>query len=350
MAQRHTALRPDAVSLAEKLDFLGQTDSYPEGTDHVDAVETHMSWVFLTDHHAYKLKKPVKYDFLDFSTLQARLFDCEEEVRLNRRLAPSVYLGVVPLTLRPDGALELDGKGEAVEWLVKMRRLSEEDRLDETVRKRHLRPEEMEAVARLLADFYAHLPPVGMTAKNYRHKYEKQIKECTDDLLTLGDERTRAAAQRVSETLSEFVERNIALLDARAKHDRIVEAHGDLRPEHVFLEDPPVIIDCLEFSRFFRDLDPAEELSYLAMECELLDGEQVGETLFRVYTAVSGDAPPQVLLDFYKAYRAFVRAKLAICHLKDEEIRDHEKWHEQAALYLRRALTYLHVLDGAESS
>ena len=349
MAHRRAALRPDAVSLAEKLAFLGQPDSYPEGTSHVDAVETHMSWVFLTDHHAYKIKKPVRYDFLDFSTLRARLFDCEEEVRLNRRLAASVYLGVVPLALELDGTLKLDGNGEVVEWLVKMRRLSEADRLDAAVRKRHLRPAEREAIAGLLADFYVHAAPIRITPRTYRIKYEKQIKECTDDLLTLGDERTRVAAQRVSDTLSEFVTRDGALLDARATDNRIVEAHGDLRPEHVFLEDPPVIIDCLEFSRFFRDLDPAEELSYLAMECELLDGEAVGDALFRVYTTVSGDFPPSVLLDFYKAYRAFVRAKLAICHLKDQEIRDHEKWHEQAALYLRRALTYLHVLDGAES-
>jgi aminoglycoside phosphotransferase family enzyme len=349
MARSRSIPRSDAVFLSEKLAFLAQAGSYPEGTSRVDAMETHMSWVFLTDHHAYKIKKPVRYDFLDFSTLQARRLDCEKEMRLNRRLAASVYLDVVPVTLEPDGALKLNGAGETVEWLVKMRRLSDDDRLDTVMGKRHLRPEEREAVAILLANFYVHATPVSTDPATYRRKYEKQIKECTADLLALGDDHTKAAARRVSETLWEFVRRDGALLDARAKAERIIEGHGDLRPEHVFLETPPVIIDCLEFSRFFSDLDPAEELSYLAMECELLDGQGIGDALFRVYTAASGDTPPPILLDFYKAYRAFVRAKLAICHLKDEDIRDHGRWQEQAALYLRRALTYLHILDGAES-
>ncbi len=350
MARDRATEESCAVSLREKHAFLARPGNYPEGTSRVDIVETHMSWVFLTDRHVYKLKKPVRYDFLDFSSLEARRFDCEEELRLNRRLAGSVYLDVVPLTLEADGSLELGGGGEVVEWLVKMRRLSDGDRLDEAIRANRLSPAQLDAVARLLASFYIAALPVVMDPRQYRHKYEKQIAECTGDLLSLGKGDILPAARRISDTLSEFVSRKGALLDARVEARRIVEAHGDLRPEHVFLETPPLIIDCLEFSRFFRDLDPAEELSYLAMECELLDGRQVGEQLLHVYEEMSGDTPPAVLLDFYKAYRAFVRAKLAICHLKDKEIRDHGKWHEQASLYLRRALNYLHLIGNTDFS
>ena len=348
MADRRKARRAQTVSLQTKLDFLGKAGSYPEGAGHVEAVETHMSWVFLTDRHAYKLKKPVHYDFLDFSTLEARRFDCEEEVRLNRRLAASVYLGLVTVTLEPAGRLALDGEGDDIEWLVKMRRLSNERRLDTLIKSGALRPSDLEAVGEILSEFYCDAVPVSIDSDAYRRKYEKQIAECKEDLLYLGSDDIRESTKRVSETLTEFVSRNASLLDARARENRIVEAHGDLRPEHVFLESPPVIIDCLEFSRFFRDLDPAEELSYLAMECELLDGRSVGDELFRSYRVKSGDKPSPFLVDFYKAYRAFVRAKLAICHFKDPDVRDHQKWHDQTALYLRRAMAYLHVLDGAD--
>ena len=105
--------------IAEKVEYLSRARAYPAPTSHVETKETHMAWVFLTDTHAYKLKKPVRYDFLDFSTIEARKRDCEEEVRLNRRLAPDVYLDTLPLTLDPQGALRLGGEGEAVDWLVR---------------------------------------------------------------------------------------------------------------------------------------------------------------------------------------------------------------------------------------
>ena len=118
MAPRHALVTTEA-----KVAFLMQPSAYPEPTPHVERVETHMSWVFLTDRHAYKLKKPVVYDYLDYGTLAARRRNCREELRLNRRLAPNVYLDILPLAQDEFGRLRLGGPGEVVDWLVVMRRL-----------------------------------------------------------------------------------------------------------------------------------------------------------------------------------------------------------------------------------
>ena len=126
--------RDSALTLREKVAHLSRPESYPEETAAVEVVQTHMSCVFLTDRHAWKLKKPVRHDFLDFSTLEARRADCEEELRLNRRLARDVYLEIVPLTFTSDGALRLGGDGEVMEWLVKMRRLPAQLMLDHAIR------------------------------------------------------------------------------------------------------------------------------------------------------------------------------------------------------------------------
>ncbi|MGB3777731.1 MAG: hypothetical protein WA960_05190 [Tunicatimonas sp.] len=128
----NTSVLPYA--LEEKVYFLSQSTPYPKPTKQVVTKETHMSWVFLTDRHVYKLKKPVKYDFLDYSTLSARRFYCKEEVRLNRRLAEPVYLGTVPLTVNGSAWLQLGGKGTVIDWLVKMQRLPNENMLDEAIR------------------------------------------------------------------------------------------------------------------------------------------------------------------------------------------------------------------------
>src|SRR5262249_4067578 len=117
-------------TVEQKIAFLSRPEAYPEPTRRVEMKETHMSWVFLTDTKAWKLKKPVRYDFLDFSTREARRRDCEEELRLNRRLAPDVYYGIAPLTIDPQGGMRLAGAGETIDWLVRMRRLPADRMLD----------------------------------------------------------------------------------------------------------------------------------------------------------------------------------------------------------------------------
>jgi len=315
-----------APSLADKVAFLKQPGSYPEPTLRVEAVETHISWVFLTDTFAYKLKKPVCYDYLDFSSLEARHLDCEEEIRLNRRLAAEVYLAVVPLMLGQDGNLTLRGQGRPLDWLVQMRRLPAERMLDALICQRAVTQVEVRRLAKKLAAFYAGSVQEPMTAEEYRQRLTGEIAKNLKELSRPEFSLPKARLARIAEAQWAFLQRQPALLDARVAQGRIVEGHGDLRPEHVCLMSEPIVIDCLEFKRDFRILDPLDELGYLALEGERLGMPEIGPWLLSAYGEASGDSWPSPLLHFYQSCRASLRAKLAIWHLIDDGRHPPEKW------------------------
>lgn len=326
-----------AASLEAKLGLLGRPDAYPEPTVRVEAVETHMSWVFLTDTHAYKLKKPVRYDYLDFSTPEARRLDCEEELRLNRRLAPDCYLGVVPLVLDAAGRLSLDGAGETVDWLVRMRRLPADRMLDRLLRTGAVEQPEITRLARRLARFYAALPAEPLAPEAYRQTLAGRIEDNLRELASPEFGLPREVPVELARAQWHFLQQHAALFDQRVQAGRVVEGHGDLRPEHVCLLAEPVVIDCLEFNREFRVLDTADELGYLAMECERLQAPHVARWLLDAYGEASGDTPPAALLHFYQSCRATLRAKLALWHLRDDGRHPPGKWLATAREYLELA-------------
>ncbi len=332
--------QPD-VSLGSKVAFLQQPGSYPEKTERVESVETHMSWVFLTDTRAYKLKKPVRYDFLDFSTIDARRADCLEELRLNRRLAREVYLGVVALTSGAHGELSLHGRGTPVDWLVKMRRLPAQRMLDRVIREGQVRREEVRRAAEVLARFYRRARPVGMTPVAYRKRLETDIRDNLRELTLPRFHLPAPLVRRISAAQLDVIQRMPGLLDARALDGRIIEAHGDLRPEHICLGPEPAVIDCLEFKREFRLLDPVDELAFLAMECEQLDAASVGDLFLATYSRITGDYPSPELVYLYKSFRACLRAKIAIWHTKEPTGRPAGHWSRVAQSYLRRAESYV---------
>lgn len=340
MAQTPQQDGNSGYGLVAKVRALRDPTTYPEAPRAIEARETHMSWVFLTERHAYKLKKPVRYDFLDFSTLEKRRADCEAEVRLNRRFAPDVYLGIVALTADAHGTLRLDGDGEAIEWLVKMRRLPAEHMLDQRIRAGRLDNAEIRRVALRLADFYRQCKPVKSDAGAYRARFAAAIELNRRELARpeFNLPATTIAAAHAAQI--DFLANDATLLDARVAAGRIVEGHGDLRPEHVCLEPAPVIIDCLEFNREFRIIDPADELAFLAMECAYLGAPDAGELLASTCLAAMGDSPPARLMIFYKLFRAMMRARLAIWHLHELEPKDWPKWRQNAQTYLALAEAY----------
>jgi len=323
--------------LAAKLGFLGRPQAYPETTSRVEAVETHMSWVFLTDTHAYKLKKPVRYPYLDFSTAEARRLDCEEEVRLNRRLATEVYLGVMPLVRDAEGRLSLGGAGETVDWLVRMRRLPADRMLDHLLRGGAVEETEIGRLARRLARFYAAAAAEAIAPAAYRQSLAGRIEDNLRELASPEFGLAPVLLEHLAHLQSGFLQAHTEWFDARVRQGRIVEGHGDLRPEHVCLLAEPVVIDCLEFKREFRILDPADELGYLALECERLHAPQVGRWLLEAYREASGDAPPEALIHFYQSCRAVLRAKLALWHLRDDGRHPPGKWVATATEYLELA-------------
>jgi uncharacterized protein len=329
-------------ALRDKVAFLRSPQAYAPAPDAVEAIETHMSWVFLTHTHAFKLKKPIRYDVLDFSSLALRRRSCERELRLNRRLARDVYLDVVPLTLQPDGTLRVDGSGIPTDWLVKMRRLPEERTLERLVLRGEASREAVAPAAVLLAAFYGTALPAPVDAAGYLQHLREGTLADRDELVRDVYRLSAEDVLRVAEAQLRYLEDAQDLLGGRVAAGRIVEGHGDLRPEHVFLTDPPAIIDCLEFSRDLRVLDPLDELGFLALDCERIGGSpEVGAWFFEPYLAATRDSAPPGLLAFYRRFRGLRRAKVAVWHLRDHEIDDEEKWVGRARWYVAAAVASL---------
>lgn len=322
------------VPIDKKVRFLGDPGAYPDRPVSVDVKETHMSWVFLADHDVYKLKKPVTYPFLDFGTLTAREADCRNEVRLNRRLAPGIYLGVRALTREPGGGLAIGGKGEIVDWLVHMRRLPAERMLDAVILRHELTPDAMEPVVDLLETFYSRLPAAALTPDSYverfRADHARNIEVLERSRFALDGRRLSA----IDASMQNVLDRHGGLLRGRVRQGRIVEGHGDLRPEHVCLCTPPVIIDCLEFNRSLRLVDPFEEIVFLGLECSRLGAGWVGDRLRHPMEQRLDDHPDPRLVAFYTAFRACLRARLALAHLLEPAARTPDRWPALAREYL----------------
>jgi aminoglycoside phosphotransferase family enzyme len=202
--------------------------------------------------------------------------------------------------------------------------------LDRMIRDRSVYADDVRRVVERLAYFYRKSTPIAMTPAAYRARFAADI---------AGNRRELAAAvyalpapliDKVCARQQALLDRRPELFDARVRAGRIIEAHGDLRPEHICLEPRPQIIDCLEFSRELRVLDAADELGFLALECERFGAPDLAQTIFATYAAVSGDTPPDALLRFYQSHRALVRAKIAIRHLDDPALRGQPRWTAQA--------------------
>ena len=324
---------PD-ITLESKVAFLRQPTSFPEPTYRVEAVETHMSWVFLTDNYAYKLKKPVHYEPLDFRAPESRHFYCEEEVRLNRRLAPDVYLSVEPLTVDSMNHLQLGGSGAAVDWLVKMCRLPMDQMLDYAIGNGEASVTDMDAIAARLAAFYRDCASVALDPALYRQRLLTNIDNHRQELCFPDYQLPVRQIQDICIALRDVLQNEAARFDERIKAGRIVEGHGDLRPEHICLRPNLVIIDCLEFSRELRIIDTADELAFLALECERLGAASLGLRLLETFRRISGDELPAPLVRFYRGYRALLRAAIAVRHLKEEKFRYSPAWRQRAGEYL----------------
>jgi aminoglycoside phosphotransferase family enzyme len=334
----------DEVPLADKVACLAAAPTYPERPERVEVRETHMSFVFLTNRFAYKLKKPVRHPLVDLRRIEARRRNCLTEIGLNRRLAPDVYLGLRPLTFAPQRGLRLADDGRPVEWLVAMRRLPAPLMLDQVLREGGPEPRDLERVARRLANFYGGLPPASIPPEARRAQLESEIGRSRQALLRPAFGRDQGRIDRVAGRLIDHLRAHPELMIERHRAGRIVEGHGDLRPEHIGLERTPVVIDCLEFSRALRLVDPADELAFLALESAMLGDAEAGARLQRRYEAAAGDRPPERLVAWYGSYRALLRARLSALHSLEPGARPPAAWLAQADRYLEAALDYGELL------
>lgn len=325
-----------ALTLGDKVRFLSCPATYSGTPEQVVARETHMSWVFMAGDRVYKLKKPVRFAYLDFSTLDRRAAACRAEFLLNRRLAPDVYLGVVPLTISPSG-LAISGDGPVVDWLVVMRRLEENETLEAALRGGGLKPLQIDRLAATLGAFYAHAPRVQLDPRSYLVGWRDALADNCRVLFNARLGLPQGTVERIAQVQRQFSTERAALLLGRIRARHFVDAHGDLRPEHIWLREPVTIIDCLEFDRKLRALDPLDEIAFLHLECERLGGLWAADRIRQHLARALDDDASSGLFLFYRSHRAMLRARLSIAHLFDANPRTPEKWPRQARLYLALA-------------
>lgn len=310
----------------------------------VEVRETHASVVFLVGGDVYKLKKPVNFGFLDYSTLARRRLMCRREVELNRRLAPGVYLGVIPITKGPTG-FALGGRGQTVDYLVHMRRLDDEESLAALVRSGRATEVDVRRVARRIAAFHAQAArgpsidrfgrPAAIT-RNHEENFA-QVRPFVGSVIS------RETFDEIASGARRFLANERETLLSRVAAGNIRDGHGDLRAEHVYLEDGIEIIDCIEFNRRFRYADTAADLAFLAMDLDALGAPDLSRALVAEYARAAGDDVAPVIR-FYLCYRAFTRGKVACLRssqpgqpqaARDAEVAEARRYFHLALKYAR---------------
>jgi len=351
------------------LPFLLNPRSYPHQPRAVRLVQTHASFVFIAPPFVYKVKKPVNFGFLNFSTLEKRRHFCEREVALNRRLSPNVYLGVVPISTR-NGRFMFGEGDEVVEYAVQMRKLSERHFLDRLVERDEVVPGDLNRIAIVLKQFYEAQHPTEeieawgqidrlriSTDENFRQTSEFIGAAASSSLASTSDRRTavrrsspsnpptisRPAFDTIRFYTDRFYARHQPLFASRIKEQRIRDCHGDLHLEHIHVTPRALhIYDCIEFNDRFRYVDVANDAAFLAMDLDYEGRPDLARYFAtQMASALNDDGMPH-LMDFYKCYRAFVRGKVeslhSVAHAAPEEERQASA--ERARRYFRLALQY----------
>ncbi|MFN3653164.1 MAG: AAA family ATPase [Armatimonadota bacterium] len=326
---------------------LSRPDAYPHRVEAVRVAQTHASCVFLTGEFVYKVKKPVDFGFLDYSTPAARRDCCERELRLNWRLSPEVYLDLAPIVER-EGRLRVAAEGEPVEWAVRMRQLPETDLLSRRLARGEVEAADLQRVARVLARFHAGAD-AGPEVRRFGlpEAIARNVEEnFTQTATLLGEALPREHLEAVREYARGFLRDREALFLERLRQGRIRDGHGDLRAQNLYVapgtEADVHVLDCIEFNERFRCGDAAADLAYLAMDLDLAGRPDLRLALVEAYVRESGDTGLGEVLRFYQYYRAVVRGKIALLALQEPEIpaADREEHRATAAAALDLALSY----------
>ena len=306
----------------------------------VRVIETHISWV-LVARQAYKIKKPVTLPFLDFASLEQRAAACRTEVNINRRLAPRVYLGVVPIRRTASGTFTFAaGEGPVVEWAVRMTRLSDESRADELLWRGELSTEQVDALAVGLAAFHADAEAGPEVAR--AGEVDAIARNVEDNFTALKTTAPGVLGGREAEALQvwqrSFLREHRDVFARRVAAGAIRDGHGDLRLEHVFFgaENDFEVIDGIEFDARYRHGDVCADVAFLAMDLARWGRVDLAERFVAAYARASNDYELYRLVDFYESYRAHVRAKVAAVVLADASATAEAR--ERASAEVRRYL------------
>lgn len=317
-------------ALPALIEALLKPEAYPYRPGRIELIQTQMSFIFLTPDFVYKVKKPVNLGYLDYTTIEKRRFFCYQEVELNRRLCPDVYLAVVPISeghQRSAVIYQFEGQGREVEYAVKMKTLPRHRMMDVLLPQGKVTKEMVARVAEKLADFHqkaetsleiASFGTLGAIRQNTDENFDQTEKY-------IGISISKAEYDHIKAYTDNFINSNKALFDKRVQGGRIRDCHGDLHAAHICFIDDICIYDCIEFNDRFRYCDVASELAFLAMDLDCYQRHDLSEHLVNTYVRLNDDQELLRLLNFYKCYRAYVRGKVESFKLDDPLISGDEK-------------------------
>lgn len=334
---------------------------YDHAVKSIRLIETHISWVVLTGDFAYKIKKPVNFGFLDFSTLTKRRLCCEQELRLNRRLAASVYLDVVSITGTPENPV-ISAKGDAFEYAVKMIEFPQSAQFDHMLAAGHLDVTHMDAIARTIAEFHQTIP-VSDNTMDYGNR-ESVYKSVAENFTLINKHLKMDSFIDDLNKLEQWSKAEFKRMEAvfeQRKHDGFVrECHGDMHLRNlVWLNDEPLAFDCIEFNAAFRWIDVISEIAFLVMDLQDRQQPQLANRFLNTYLEATGDYIGLSVLPFYLCYRAMVRAKVDVLRIEQEgaasdvteqSLLEFKSYLELATAYTKQTAPKLIIMSGVSAS
>ncbi len=331
-----------------QVERLMKEHRFPVSCSKPELIETHISWVIVCDQIVFKIKKPLKYSFLDFSTLEKRKFYCDQEVLLNRRLVEDVYLGVVPVIMR-NGDLEivLKEKDEIIDFAVMMQRLPTKKRMDLMLLTGGVSLDHIEQLAERLVLFHKNAPVIYSADHHSAHHDFNDLESEKEFLLTHLYKKYDQIISNAIEKSDSFITSHQTTLKTRSDLGYIRDCHGDLHSRNIFLLDEPVIFDCIEFNDKIRQIDILSELAFFCMDLEAAGYPELSEYFMVCYTKRAETIHTEQERDlfiYYKAYRANVRAKVNALRMRDSAGQDFIKARDDCIKYLELMEAYLNDL------
>ncbi len=334
----------NSQSLPPFIIAMMKPEFYNHPVQHCQLIETHISWVLLTGDFVYKVKKPVNFGFLDFSTLEKRKFYCEEELRLNRRLAPEIYLDVVQISGSQEHPV-LDGSDKPFEFAIKMLQFSQDKQLDHMLDRNELKQDMIDAIAIMIADFHQQLDSAKETLaygdpEQIYHPVKEnfiQIRKC------ITNETKLDLVTELEQWSQNYFNKITNIITQRKKKGFIRECHGDLHLRNIaWYKNKPLIFDCLEFNPEFRWIDVISEIAFLVMDLQDHHQAEFAQRFLNHYLEITGDYEGCCLLHFYLVYRAMVRAKVDAIRASQAGIskKEQDEASGESYSYLQLALTY----------
>ena len=348
---KEEAWRKKSLDVANKMRIVEKQEKVIDGLKtkyKMRLLQTHISWVLLDGIHAFKIKKPVRFSFVDYSSLKKRKRFCERENEINSLLSPDLYLGVVPIRME-DGSIALDNKGKTVEYGVKMVELPQSSRMDNLIKRGYVSRGHIGRIARILADFHdktVQAPKKYGSIEIIRENFEPIFETIPliEKYFEYGEK-----LEMIRQRVDDFIKKNKRLLVRRMEGKKIKKCHGDVRTKNIFIHGENIFIfDAIEFSKKIACCDTAAEIAFLAMDLSFFDKDKLAKALVEDYIEFSGDKTIIQLIDFYRCYRALVESLVETYTMEDPEVEGEKKKKSEKACkrYLDLAYSFSNKIDG----